>query len=153
MFESNCVITMDKEGNWFHNGAAVTNENIALYFARHLDKAGDGGFVLRTERQVWPITVEDTPFVIKQFRNNNCLNNSFEVILNDKTTETVSWDDIRLDGEGTLYCRVKNGQFEARFNSNSQFAFADMLSYDEEAGVYYLENEGKKHYLRTSEKN
>ena len=150
MFERTCVISMDKEGNWFHNGSAVTNENIALYFARHIAENGDGSFVLRTEHQVWPVEVEDTPFVVKQLRNNKELQVSFNVLLNDKTTETIALDDIWLDGDSTVYCRVKNGRFSARFNSNSQFAFADMLGYDEQAKQYYLERGGTKYYLATS---
>ena len=147
MVESTCVISMDKEGNWFYNGSAVTNENIALYFARHLDKDGKGGFILRTERQVWPIEVEDTPYIIKKIKTDNVLPGLYQVILNDGTSETVTWEDIRLVGESALYCRVKNGQFEARFNSNSQFALADLLGYDVQVKKFYREENGKRHYL------
>ena len=151
MFEATCVISMDKEGNWFHNGAAVTNQNIALYFAQHVAKNHDGKFVLQTERQVWPIEVEDAPFVVRQFSNNNGLISSFKVLLNDRTSETIDWDDLWLEGESGLYCLVKDGRFHARFNSNSHFALADLLNYDESEGAYYLENNGEKHYLATEQ--
>ena len=147
MIDVTCKISMDREGNWFANGSPVTNENIALYFARHIAKDSNGNIVLQTDRQVFPLYVEDTPFIVKHCLIIEELNHKIKVSLNDNTTEIIDWDTVWLQGEHDLYCLVKGGQFEARFNRNSQYELGQLLEIDEHTGQYYCVMNGVRHDL------
>ncbi len=151
MSKSTCLISIDREGSWFYNGSLITNENICLYFARHIARDVEGNFVLRTNKQVWPISVERTPFIVKHCSISNELEPKLNVLLNDLTTECIPWRMVWREGESQLYCLVKDGQFTARFNRNSQYELASLLEFDKETGEYYLGHGLGKHYLASRE--
>jgi hypothetical protein len=142
-----CHIRIDREGNWFYNNSPVTNRNVWLYFTRHIAKDKQGNYVLKTETQVLPVEVEDTPFIVKHFNIINQIHPIVNVSLNDNTEEVVAWDNIWLKDEKDIYCLIKDGVFEARFNRDSQFELGDRLQFDQHRKRYYLAVKGEKFYL------
>jgi len=142
-----CHIRIDREGNWFYNNSPITNKNVCLYFSRHIAKDNQGKYLLQTKNQLLPLEVEDTPFIIKHCIIINSIPPKFNVSLNDKTEETVAWDNIWLKDERHIYCLIKDGVFEARFNRDSQFELGDRLQFDQHRKSYYLTVKGKKFYL------
>ncbi|MFH0812922.1 MAG: hypothetical protein V2A69_08805 [Pseudomonadota bacterium] len=147
MIIQDCHIRIDKEGNWFYNSQPITNENIYLYFNQHLVKDSEENCFLKIKDQVCLLEVEDTPYIIKHINIINELPPKIKVLLNDKTTEILPWDQVWIKGDRQIYCLVKNGQFKARFNRNSQFELGDALQFDPERERYYLEVGGKNYYL------
>jgi len=140
-------IRMDKEGNWFYNDEQIVNKNICLYFSQHIIKDQEGNYQLSVKGQTCNIDVEDTPYVVKYISILDGLNAKAEVLLNDLTTEIIHWNQIWVKNETHIYCLVKDGRFEARFNRNSQFEFGVLLHYDDKRRKYYLPQADKKYYL------
>ena len=140
-------IRIDREGNWFYNNLPITNQNIYQYFNQHIVKDNEGNYLLKIKDQSVLLDVEDTPYLVKHI---NIIEGSplkIKVLLNDKTEEVLTWDKIWLKGDTQIYCLVKDGKFEARFNRNSQFELGSLLQFDEKNKRYYLEIESKKYYL------
>jgi hypothetical protein len=88
---------------------------------------------------------------VKYVSINDRLSEFLKVVLNDNTAETIDWGSLWLQGERHLYCLVKGGQFEARFNRNSQYELARLLEFDEQAQQYYCVTNGVRHYLAMKE--
>jgi len=138
---------IDREGNWFCNDQPITNEKVYLYFIQHIVKNGTGKYEVKIKNEACALEVEDTPFVVKHAKIGMESDPRVIVFLNDRTTEVLSWEQVWLQGDSQVYCQVKNGEFEARFNRNSQFAFARLLQFDEQRKRYYFEQGGTSHYL------
>lgn len=105
-------IRFGRDGCWYADGERISNERIASFFSRHLERRGDGQWVIRVGREEVPVQVEDTPFVVTtvQERDDRVL-----VELNDGTAEKLDPSTLRVGPGNVLYCRVKNGSEEARF--------------------------------------
>ena len=140
-------IRIDREGNWFYNNLPITNQNIYQYFNQHIVKDNEGNYLLKIKDQSVLLDVEDTPYLVKHINIIEGLPLKIKVLLNDKTEEVLTWDKIWLKGDTQIYCLVKDGKFEARFNRNSQFELGNLLKFDEKNKRYYLEIESKKYYL------
>ena len=140
-------IRIDREGNWFYNNLPITNQNIYQYFNQHIVKDNEGNYLLKIKDQSVLLDVEDTPYLVKHINIIEGLPLKIKVLLNDKTEEVLTWDKIWLKGDTQIYCLVKDGKFEARFNRNSQFELGSLLQFDEKNKRYYLEIESKKYYL------
>lgn len=56
-------ITIRKDGKWYWGEAEMFRRNILNILASHLEKEADGGYYIRLEQDINPITVEDVPFL------------------------------------------------------------------------------------------
>ena len=116
-------IAFGRDGNWYSDGEKIANRRIADLFSRSIEASGDGGHVLRVGDEEAPVQVEDTPFVVRQIRE--IPGGALEGELNDGTRETID-GSLRLRGD-VLYCRVKNGRFEARLLRTAQASIAQWI--------------------------
>jgi hypothetical protein len=64
MAEEFAELVIDKEGTWLYNGQPIVNRAIYLFFNQNLEQAPDGAFQVRVGKEVSPVAVEDTPFVV-----------------------------------------------------------------------------------------
>ena len=60
----NYAIRIDRNGQWWHQGAPITRHNLVTLFARQLLRAGDGTYWLQTPAEKGMIAVDDLPFVV-----------------------------------------------------------------------------------------
>lgn len=60
----NYDIRIDREGQWWHQGARMTRHNLVVLFARQLVHADDGTYWLQTPAEKGMIAVEDLPFMV-----------------------------------------------------------------------------------------
>jgi len=148
-----CQIRIDKEGNWFYNNLPITNQNVYLYFNQHIVKDNQGKYLLKIKNESCLLKVEDTPFIVKHVNILKGFPLKVKVLLNDKTTEVLPWDSLWVKGDKQIYCLVKSGKFEARFDRNSQFELGWCLQFDQQRKRYYLEAEGKNYYLSIKKLN
>ena len=94
------------------------------------------------------LEVEDTPFVVKEVSPKTTPGKpqTLFVKLNDETEEDLKAETIRVGKEDVLYCKVKDGLYEARFLRAAYYQLTQFLQHDEEG--YYLLVEGEKTYLQ-----
>ena len=141
-----CMISIDKNGDWFHENRPIIHEPVKLLFAKHLHRDEWGRYLIDWRGQICEVDVEDVPFVVQRVetsRNGDEVQ-SVSIILDDHTTEPLDLSSLRVGNENVLYCAVKEGAFEARFSRPAYYQFADLLDYDEEENQYSLTVNGKR---------
>jgi hypothetical protein len=140
-------IRLDAEGNWFHNGAAFTNERIIDFFNKSINMTRDGEYVISYGNFVYPIVVEDVPFFITGVRFEGF--GSFETVyitIRSRGEELLDVDTLCVGPQNALYCRVHGGRFPAKFLHSPSFAILDRL--EESDDVFYLHVAGKRIVLK-----
>lgn len=129
--ESN--IRLDAQGRFWHDGVLV--ENQALVHALHgwISRHPDDGRYILTNGYDWTyFTVEDVPYFVTAVQVHE---EGIDLTLSDDTHERLSAQGLRVAGDGALYARVKEGQFEAKFTRHAQTALAPALEESESGGL------------------
>ncbi len=136
-------IKIDKEGNWFYNDAQIINRNILLLFCDGLENDNNGGYLLRVGKETSPVFVENTPFVVVDVIKDGAV---LKIQLNDETVETFDPEPFFIDRNSVPYCRVKKGQFPARFLRKAYYRIAEYFEQDEDER-FFVRLENKKFYV------
>ena len=136
-------IKIDKEGNWFYNGAQIINRNVLLLFCGSLENDVSGGYLLRVDKETSPVMVESTPFVVVDVAKDKGV---IKIQLNDETVETLEMGSFYIDKNSVPYCRVKKGQFPARFLRKAYYRIAEYFEQDEDER-FFVRLQNKKFYV------
>jgi len=145
-------ISIDREGNWFHNREPFTNKKIIDFFNSSVNRTEQGTYVIAYDTYVYPIDVEDTAIFVTGVRIEGF--GPFETIsLNLSTGETEDLDHRTLyyRDNNALYCMVRNGSMPAKFRRSPSFHILERL--EERDGNYFLSICGERILLemRTTE--
>jgi hypothetical protein len=106
-------ISFRRDGNWYNDDEQIENPRIAMLFSQSIRRNPDGGYYLQVAEERAPITVEDTPYVVKAIEDDGAGN--FIVVTNDDAREPLDPSTLEVGRDNVLYCRVKRGEFQARF--------------------------------------
>lgn len=146
-----CLIYVDKEGRWYHEGAEIIREEFIKFFLEHIELDQEGRYIVNWNGQRCYVEVEDTAFVVRQV-DFMAENGSFEkaiIHLNDGTKEDLDPDTLFVGNEEVLYCRVKDGTFPARFLRPAYYQLAQKIV--EENGQFFLVLDDKRYPVRTQD--
>jgi hypothetical protein len=141
-------IRIDRDGNWFADGNPVAHEKILRLFQQSL-VFEDGRHLLRIGNDVNPVSVEDAPFVARQFFVENTEDGTdvARLTLNDGLCAELDPGTLRAAEGGALYCKLPGRDgLEARFSRAALSQMAKFLERDE-SGAFYLELNGNRHYI------
>ena len=147
-----CLIHIDKEGRWFHKGVEMVRREFVQSFYLKMELDDAGRYVIFWGGKHCYVDVEDTAFVVKR---TSYLNEEggkrarFMVSLSDDTEEELIPDTLYLGEENVLYCRVKAGDFPARFNRAAYYQLAAHI--EEEGGDFVLPINGRKFKIGAKE--
>ena len=144
-----CLITIDKEGRWFHEGLEMIHRDIVLLLYRHLEVDSQGCYVIEWQGERCYVEVEDAPFVVRRVVLEGPTASQearFLLYLSDDTRESLMPDTLSVGNANVLYCRVKNQTFPARFNRPAYYQLAEHI--EAQDGVYLLPLNGRKHVLQ-----
>lgn len=106
-------ISFRRDGNWYSDDERIDNPRIALLFSRSIKRNPDGSYYLQVAEERAPITVEDTPYVVKVVDEDD--SGGFAIVTNDDEREPLDPATLEVGRDNVLYCRVKGGAFPARF--------------------------------------
>ena len=142
-----CHIRIDKEGNWYYQDLPIINKKIYLYLNQSLAQDPSGRYILSMDGEKCYLEVEDTPFVIQEvcLPSDSGQSPSLVIKLNDGTEELLKAATLRVGHDNILYCKVKEGLYEARLLRNAYYQLAGFLEQDGQN--YYLVIEGSKIHL------
>ena len=144
-----CLIFIDKEGKWFHKGVEMIHREIINLFYQHIHLDSQGRYVILWEGEHCYLEVEDTPFIVRKalFKETTQAHHArFILFLSDETQEDLSPDTLTVGGDNVLYCKVKNGNFPARFDRPAYYQLAQHI--EEQKGDYFLPLNGKDYQIR-----
>lgn len=100
---------IDRSGQWFHEGVAIKRDALAKLFSdRALKIDENGGYWLSTPFEKYPVEVEDVPYVIIDFEEQDGT-----IIFRTNMDETVRLGaDHPLElRNGIPYIEVRNGLY------------------------------------------
>lgn len=135
-------LVIDKEGRWFQNGAEIIHPEIYRLFNQLLEKAPDGGYLVRMGQEICKVEVEDAPFVVRRLIEDD--HDKFLLELNDGTREPFDPKRFWIGGQNIPYSRVKSGVFHARFSRPAYYQLARYIVTDENEKEFFLLLDGKR---------
>jgi len=135
-------ISFRRDGNWYTDEERIDNPRIALLFSKSIQSNPDGTFFLKVGDERAPISVEDTPYVVRTLEDDGL--GGFAMLLNDDTREPLAASALQVGADNALYARVKSGKLRARFLRNAYYHLADRLECDE-SGRFFLNLGGVRH--------
>ena len=133
-------ISFRRDGNWYSDDERIDNPRIALLFSQSIKRNSDGTFFLQVAEERAPITVEDTPYVIKAIEDDEL--GGFVMILNDESREPLDAARLEIGDDNVLYARVKQGAERARFLRSAYYHLSDRFESDEH-GNFFITLRGK----------
>jgi hypothetical protein len=122
-------ISFRRDGNWYSDNERIDNPRIALLFSRSIKRNPDDSYYLQVAEERAPITVEDTPYVVKTVYEDS--SGGFTIVTNDDEHEPLDPTTLEVGGENVLYCRVKGGAFRARFLRSAYYHLSNSFFSDE----------------------
>ncbi|MBM4314024.1 MAG: DUF1285 domain-containing protein [Deltaproteobacteria bacterium] len=135
-------IFIDREGVWYFGGAEMKRKDIVHYFYKYLKRDPEGRYQIEIENDRCRVVVEDAPYVVKSIDVGFCRHSNrpaIDVSLNDGSREGLSLDaPLRIGDDHILYCKVKEGEHEARFSRPAYYQFCRHIDYDSQRGEYRL---------------
>ena len=135
-------ICIDKDGSWYFRGVEMKRQDIVQYFYRYLRRDSDGNYLIEIENDRCYVGVEDAPYVIKSVSvifSKDAGWPYIELSLSDGNRERLNLSaPLRTGKDNVLYCRVRNGEFEARFSRPAYYQFCEYIVYDSRRETYSL---------------
>jgi uncharacterized protein len=116
-------ISFRHDGHWYNDEERIENPRIALLFSRSVRRNPDGSYVLQVADERASIAVEDTPYVVTGVEDDG--HGSFIIVTNDEVSEALDPSSLEVGEANVLYCRVKQGEFRARFLRHAYYHLAE----------------------------
>lgn len=140
-----CLITIDRDGRWFHKGAEMVHREFIRLFFENLHLEPDGRYVIRMRGDACTVDVEDTAFVVQQVRPDRSGDGGEKLLLglSDDTTEPLVPATLQVGADNVLYCRVKNGAFPARFLRPAYYQLAEFIVQEDD--LFFLVLNGTRY--------
>ncbi len=139
-------ISFRRDGNWYSDDERIDNPRIALLFSRSIRRHPDGSYFLQVAEERAPITIEDTPYVVKAIDGD--ARSGFTMLLNDEERVPLDPALLEVGDHNVLYARIKGGASRARFLRSAYYHLSDCIEGDERTG-FSLRIGGKRYPLAT----
>ena len=143
-----CLISIDKEGRWYHKGVEMVRREFIRLFYQHLSMDSLGRYVIDWSGERCTLEVEDTAYVVLRVMAGEkglSGHNRFVLLLSDDSLENLDPGTLRVGKDHVLYCKVKGCTFPARFSRPAYYQLAEHV--EEEEGIFYLTVNGQRHIL------
>ncbi len=135
-------IYIDKDGIWYFREMEMERQDIVQYFYQYLRRDEEGHYLIEIGDDRCYVDVEDTPYVIRSVTvgiSQSVSQLYVRLSLNDGSSERLNISaPLRIGDDHVLYCRVKRGEYEARFSRPAYYQFCEYITYDSRKGQYLL---------------
>src|ERR1700730_12188172 len=140
-------ISFRRDGNWYSDEERIDTPRIALLFSRSIKRNPDGSFYLQVAEERAPIAVEDTPYVVRTVEDDG--EGGFVVVTNDEEPEPLDPTTLEVGRDNVLYCRVKSGEYRARFLRPAYYHLSDRFVV-EDGGRFAIQIGGRRYPIKTT---
>ena len=144
-----CLIYIDKEGVWHHQGAEMVRRDFIRMFFQNMEMDSDGCYVINWGGKRCYVEVEDTAFVVRNVLYQETAEGQmdrFVLSLSDDTKENLLPETLYVGDNNVMYCRVKNTAFPARLNRTSYYELVKHIV--EKRGAFYLSIGGRDYEIK-----
>jgi hypothetical protein len=151
----NHEIRIDKDGIWFFRGEEMKRQDILQYFYQHLKMDSNGNYLIEIKNDCCLVTVEDAPYVVRSIAVSCSKNDGepcIELSLTNGSNEELNHDTpLWTRNDNVMYCRVKRGEYVARFSRSAYYQLCKYAEYDPDREQYFI-NIANRSYPVTSSK-
>ena len=127
----------------------IIHPEIYRLFTGMLEKTADGAYRVRFGGEVCRVEVEDAPFVVK-FVDEEA-EGRIVIQLNDGSREPLDPESFWIGGANVPYCKVKGGEFHARFSRPAYYQVARYIISGEDENAFFLLIDGKRTEIKGQE--
>jgi len=143
-------ISFRHDGYWYSDEERIENPRIALLFSRSIRRNPDGTYFLQVADERASIIVEDTPYVVNGVEDDG--HGGLVIATNDEVREALEPSTLEVGDANVLYCRVKQGEFRARFLRHAYYHLADHFLTDDGENFSLLTG-GRRYPIRMASAN
>lgn len=146
-------IQIDKDGIWYYRGAHMFRKDILCVFFEHLKMDDCGRYLIELDDEIYYLDVEDTAFVVTAVYKTNAQDNGqeqIELLLSDDCREVLDPDSLSIGRDNVLYCRIKGGQFVARFVRKSYYQLTEFIEENDTENGFHIVLNNQKYLIKHS---
>lgn len=129
-------ITLDSEGNFWHEGELLDDPRICELFHRSIQRTAGGSYLLVVPPFSYPLTVIDVPYWVTQVRFSGGEGTAeplrVRLRLSDGSEEDLAFDTLRYEPRRGFVCLVKGRSLPARFSRPCYFALAEHVEEEDD---------------------
>lgn len=146
-----CLILIDKEGRWYHEGVEMIRRDFIRLFYENMKMDSMGRYVIDWGGKQCYVEVEDTAFVVWNMAYQDATRDTEAkaiLFLSDDSREDLVPETLWIGKDNVMYCKVKISTFPARFSRAAYYSLAVLIQ--EEENAFYLPLNGKRYKIATS---
>jgi hypothetical protein len=143
-------ISFRHDGHWYSDDERIENPRIALLFSQSIRRNPDGSYFLQVAEERAPISVVDTAYVVTTIEEDG--HGGFVIATNDDVREALDAATLEVGADNVLYCRVKRGEYRARFLRTAYYHLAEHFVSDD-GKTFSLVIGGCRYRIRELEKD
>ena len=143
-------ISFGRDGWWYANDERIHNRRINILFSQSIRRNPDGSYFLQVAEERAPISVEDTAYVVTTIEEDG--HGGFVIATNDDVREALDAATLEVGADNVLYCRVKRGEYRARFLRTAYYHLAEHFVSDD-GKTFSLVIGGCRYRIRELEKD
>ena len=133
-FSRETRIRRDRQGRWFDADEAITHPRLVAKLDAWIDRAPDGRYCLSNEINWAFVEIEGPPYFVRRVQ----LGDEVTLHLSGGRHEPLDEATLRLDADDALWCDVRGGRVEARFDRNAVHQLAMLMDEDEEGPFFRI---------------
>ncbi len=143
-----CGILIDREGRWFYQGQEMVRRDFIRLFYRNMERDGSGRYLITLAGDRCYLDVEDAPYVVWRTvkKGEEPGTRHFMLHLSDDSREELVPETLYVGRDHVLYCRVRGGDFPARFSRPAYYQLAEFI--EEKDGDFVLPAKGMRYPIR-----
>jgi len=126
---------MDTEGNLWHEGTLFEDPALLKFFMRKMEREPDGRYKLLCQGETCYIEPADVPYVILGIERKG---DEVELIFPGDYREVLDPRSLYVGKDNVLYCKVRGGKYDARFNRKPYIELAHWVEEDPRRHQYVL---------------
>jgi len=149
-----CEIFVDEEGEWFHKGNRIIRDDILDLFYENLAITPEGRFIIDWRGKQCMLEAADTPFVISRVDRIESEDGGEAIFLTLRHIASrvqLVPETLQVGKENVMYCRIRSGQFPARFSRPAYYQLAEWIEENPKNGQFYIELNRNRYPLQTGE--
>ncbi len=127
---------IDAEGHLWHDGSEFEDPGLLKFFMKKLERLPDGKMRVMCQGETCLFETEDVPYVIQGIEPKP---SGIELTFPGNYRETLDPTTLRVGKDNVLYCKVRDGLFDARFNRKAYWDLAKQVDVDPMDHRYYFQ--------------
>lgn len=146
-------IKIDKDGIWYYCGAHMFRKDILCVFFENLKIDDCGKYFIELNEEIYYLDVEDTAFVVTAVFKTKAQGNGqdqIEILLSDESLEILDLRSLVVGEDNVMYCRIKKGEFAARFTRKSYYQLAEFIEMDDAGDQFYITLNNQKYFINNN---